>query len=131
MEVSATRPAEKTYRVGRIPSRASRVIDDHWLEDLWSDYKASGSRDDRSRLVLHYSPLVKFAANRMSSRLQHVDRADLASYGLFGLIDAIEKFDPRRGFKFETYAIARIRGAIIDELRSIDWAPRSVRAKAR
>jgi RNA polymerase sigma factor for flagellar operon FliA len=62
---------------------------------------------------------------------QSVDQADLVSYGVFGLIDAIEKFEPERGFKFETYAIARIRGAIIDELRSYDWVPRSVRAKAR
>jgi RNA polymerase sigma factor FliA len=131
MEVSPARPAEKIRRAARVRSRASTVTDDQWLDDLWCDYKASGSRDDRSRLLLHYSPLVKYTANRMASRLQHVDRADLASYGLFGLIDAIEKFDPRRGFKFETYAIARIRGAIIDELRSIDWAPRSVRAKAR
>ena len=80
---------------------------------------------------MHYSPLVKFTVDRMAGWPQQVDRADLASYGLFGLIDAIEKYDPGRGFKFETYAISRIRGAIIDELRSIDWAPRSVRAKAR
>ena len=62
---------------------------------------------------------------------QNVEQADLVSYGIFGLIDAIEKFDPDRGFKFETYAIARIKGNILDELRSIDWVPRSVRAKAR
>jgi len=100
MEVSPARPAEKIRRAARVRSRASTVTDDQWLDDLWCDYKASGSRDDRSRLLLHYSPLVKYTANRMASRLQHVDRADLASYGLFGLIDAIEKFDPRRGFKF-------------------------------
>ncbi|MFN2608541.1 MAG: RNA polymerase sigma factor WhiG [Acidimicrobiales bacterium] len=99
---------------------------------LWQDYKGSGSMEPRNRLVLHYSPLVKYVAGRVSSGLPHsVDQADLVSYGMFGLIDAIDKFDPARGNKFETYAIARIRGAIIDELRSIDWVPRSVRAKAR
>jgi RNA polymerase sigma factor FliA len=75
---------------------------------------------------------VKFVAGRVASGLPpNIEQADLVSYGIFGLIDAIEKFDPARGYKFETYAIARIKGAIIDELRSIDWVPRSVRAKAR
>jgi RNA polymerase sigma factor for flagellar operon FliA len=81
---------------------------------------------------VHYSPLVKYVAGRVAVGLpQNVDQADLVSYGIFGLIDAIEKFDLERGYKFETYAIARIKGAIIDELRSIDWVPRSVRTKAR
>ena len=75
---------------------------------------------------------MKFVAGRVGVGLpQSVDQADLVSYGVFGLIDAIEKFEPERGFKFETYAIARIKGNILDELRSIDWVPRSVRAKAR
>jgi RNA polymerase sigma factor FliA len=75
---------------------------------------------------------VKFVAGRVGSGLPpSVEQSDLVSYRIFGLIDAIEKFDPSRRFKFETYAIARIKGAIIDELRSIDWVPRSVRAKAR
>ena len=75
---------------------------------------------------------MKFVAGRVGSGLPaNVEQADLVSYGIFGLFDAIEKFDPSRGFKFETYAIARIKGAIIDELRSMDWVPRSVRAKAR
>jgi RNA polymerase sigma factor FliA len=79
-----------------------------------------------------YSPLVKYVAGRMSSGLPaHVDEADLISYGLGGLIFAIERFDLSREIKFETYAITRIRGAIIDELRSLDWVPRSVRARAR
>ena len=79
-----------------------------------------------------YSPLVKYVAGRMSSGLPaHVDEADLISYGLGGLIVAIERFDLTREIKFETYAITRIRGAIIDELRSLDWVPRSVRARAR
>jgi RNA polymerase sigma factor FliA len=99
---------------------------------LWHDYKEHETADARERLILHYSPLVKFVAGRVASGLpQNIEQADLVSYGIFGLIDAIDKFDLERGFKFETYAISRIKGAIIDELRSIDWVPRSVRAKAR
>jgi RNA polymerase sigma factor for flagellar operon FliA len=79
-----------------------------------------------------YSPLVKYVAARVAVGLpQHVDGSDLVSYGIIGLIDAIDRFSPDRQVKFETYAIPRIRGAIIDELRAIDWVPRSVRAKAR
>jgi len=102
------------------------------LADLWRDYKERGTPEARERLILQYAPLVKFVAGRVASGLpQSIEQSDLVSYGVFGLIDAIDKFDPDRGFKFETYAISRIRGAIIDELRSIDWVPRSVRAKAR
>jgi RNA polymerase sigma factor FliA len=102
------------------------------IEKLWSDYKATAARDARDRLILHYSPLVKYVAGRVSVGLpQNIEQADLVSYGMFGLIDAIEKFDASRQIKFETYAITRIKGAIIDELRSIDWVPRSVRTKAR
>jgi len=82
--------------------------------------------------VLAYSPLVKYVAGRMASGLPpHVDEADLISYGLGGLISAIERFDLSREIKFETYAITRIKGSIIDELRSLDWVPRSVRARQR
>jgi len=102
------------------------------IADLWRDYKDGGTADARERLILHYSPLVKFVAGRVAAGLpQNIEQSDLVSYGIFGLIDAIDKFDPGRGYKFETYAISRIKGAIIDELRSIDWVPRSVRAKAR
>ena len=102
------------------------------LRDLWGQFKKSGEGALRERLILHYSPLVKYVAGRVAVGLpQNVEQADLVSYGIFGLIDAIEKFDLDRGYKFETYAIARIKGAILDELRSIDWVPRSVRAKAR
>jgi RNA polymerase sigma factor for flagellar operon FliA len=102
------------------------------IEELWADYKATSSREARDRLIVHYSPLVKYVAGRVSVGLpQHIEQSDLVSYGIFGLIDAIDKFDTDRNIKFETYAIARIKGAIIDELRSIDWVPRSVRAKAR
>lgn len=100
--------------------------------DLWEAYKATGDRHARERLILQYAPLVKYVASRVASGLPHsVDHSDLVSYGMFGLIDAIEKFDLLRGYKFETYALARIKGAILDELRSLDWVPRSVRAKAR
>src|SRR3954453_18519332 len=101
------------------------------IERLWVRYKADGERAVRDELIVHYSPLVKYVAGRVAVGLpQNVEQSDLVSYGIFGLIDAIEKFDLGRGFKFETYAIARIKGAIIDELRSIDWVPRSGRSKA-
>ena len=102
------------------------------IERLWTQYKETGEQAQRDALIVHYSPLVKYVAGRVAVGLpQNVDQADLVSYGIFGLIDAIEKFDLGRGYKFETYAISRIKGAIIDELRSIDWVPRSVRSKAR
>ena len=102
------------------------------ITKLWDDFKATGSLEDRNRLVVHYSPLVKYVAGRLSAGLPNsIEQADLVSYGMFGLIDAINKFEPSRGNKFETYAMSRIRGSIIDELRSIDWVPRSLRAKAR
>ncbi|MGH2872087.1 MAG: RNA polymerase sigma factor WhiG [Solirubrobacteraceae bacterium] len=102
------------------------------LQDLWRRYKATGDERARERLVVAYSPLVKYVAGRMGSGLPaHVEEADLISYGLTGLISAIERFDLSREIKFETYAITRIRGAIIDELRTLDWVPRSVRARAR
>ena len=102
------------------------------VAELWREYKTTHNQEARNRLVLQYSPLVKYVAGRVGSGLPHsVEQSDLVSYGMFGLIDAIDKFDPDRGNKFETYAITRIRGAIIDELRSIDWVPRSARAKAR
>ncbi|MBN2404309.1 MAG: RNA polymerase sigma factor WhiG [Coriobacteriia bacterium] len=98
----------------------------------WAAYKEDGDPLARETLILNYSPLVKYVAGRLSSNLpQNVDTSDLISYGVFGLIDAIEKFDIERGIKFETYAIARIKGAIIDELRAMDWVPRSVRARSR
>jgi len=102
------------------------------VAELWLTYRDHTTRDGRDRLILHYSPLVKYVAGRMAVGLPHnVEQSDLVSYGIFGLIDAIEKFDAHRGYKFETYAISRIKGAILDELRSIDWVPRSVRAKGR
>jgi RNA polymerase sigma factor FliA len=102
------------------------------LRELWRRYKQNDDERARERLVVAYSPLVKFIAGRMASGLpSHVEEADLISYGLLGLIGAIERFDLDREIKFETFAVARVKGAIIDELRSLDWVPRSVRARAR
>ncbi|MEA2454698.1 MAG: polymerase sigma factor FliA, partial [Thermoleophilaceae bacterium] len=102
------------------------------LRDLWRRYKDDRDEKARERLVLAYAPLVKYVAGRMSSGLpSHVEESDLISYGLLGLISAIERFEPEREIKFETFAITRIKGSIIDELRSLDWVPRSVRTKAR
>lgn len=102
------------------------------LDALWRTYKSTGDARLREQLILHYSPLVKYVAGRVSVGLPaNVEQADFVSSGVFGLIDAIEKFDPERAIKFETYAITRIRGAMIDELRALDWIPRSVRQKAR
>jgi RNA polymerase sigma factor (sigma-70 family) len=102
------------------------------LADLWARYAEDRDPQLRDRLILHYAPLVKYVAGRVGSGLPaHVEQADLVSYGTFGLIDAITRFEPEREVKFESYAMARIRGAIIDELRNTDWIPRSVRMKAR
>src|SRR5437764_7492547 len=102
------------------------------IDRVWHEYKDDGSQAARDQLIVHYSPLVKYVASRVATGLPAtVEQADLVSYGMFGLIDALEKFDLARKIKFETYAIPRIRGAIIDELRSLDWVPRSVRFKAR
>jgi len=98
----------------------------------WREFKRTGDRSLRERLILHYAPLATAVASRLGMRLpSSVEQADLVSYGMFGLIDAIEKYELGRAVKFETYASSRIRGAIIDELRAIDWIPRSVRTKAR
>jgi RNA polymerase sigma factor for flagellar operon FliA len=102
------------------------------LKDQWRRYKRQGDQRAREQLVVAYSPLVKYVAGRLASGLPaHVEEADLISYGLLGLMNAVERFELEREIKFETYAITRIRGAIIDELRSQDWVPRSVRSRAR
>ncbi len=102
-----------------------------WWEQLRSA-RAEDAAEARRRLIAHYAPLVNHVALRMVVRLPDtVELGDLVSYGMFGLIDAVEKFQPERGYKFETYAATRVRGAILDELRAADWVPRSVRSKAR
>lgn len=101
-------------------------------ERLWRSYRDHPSASKREKLILRYAPLVKYVAGRMAVGMpSNVDRGDLTSYGMFGLMDAIEKFDVETGYRFQTYAVQRIRGAIVDELRSMDWVPRSVRRKAR
>jgi RNA polymerase sigma factor for flagellar operon FliA len=128
---------------GRIPEREQVALEDEEpkpdpaavdaaIAELWKSFKETKDANLRERLILHYSPLVKYVAGRVGVGLPpNIEQADLVSYGIFGLIDAIEKFDITRAIKFETYAISRIKGAIIDELRAIDWIPRSVRYKAR
>ena len=102
------------------------------LAEIWRQYKAHGHQHLRDRLILTYAPLVKYVAGRLGTGLPaHVEEGDLVSYGLLGLIGAIERYELDREIKFETYAIARIKGSIIDELRSLDWVPRSVRSRAR
>ena len=121
----------------RIPERDDQIVagsdsPDALLSEWWTSFKESHDTQAREHLILHFAPLVKFVAGRVGGKLPpNVETADLMSYGLFGLIDAIEKFEPERGIKFESYAMTRIRGAIIDELRALDWIPRSVRTKAR
>jgi RNA polymerase sigma factor for flagellar operon FliA len=117
--------------VGVIPTQRT-VADVDPVDALWAGYKRDGSSTDREQLILHYVPLVTAVASRLGMRLPNsVEQADLVSYGMFGLIDAIEKFETDRSVRFESYASARIRGAILDELRAMDWVPRSVRSKAR
>ncbi|HEX7105906.1 MAG TPA: RNA polymerase sigma factor WhiG [Acidothermaceae bacterium] len=116
----------------KLDAEAAKLDAEAALRELWHAFKATGEGQLRERLILHYSPLVKYVAGRVGVGLPpNIEQADLVSYGIFGLIDAIEKFDLDRAIKFETYAISRIKGAIIDELRAIDWIPRSVRYKAR
>ncbi len=129
--VEVVKPVRKTGRYAGV-SDEERAEIEAAIAVLWRDYKSKKDERLRERLILHYSPLVKYVAGRVGVGLPpNIEQADLVSYGIFGLIDAIEKFDLERAIKFETYAISRIKGAIIDELRSIDWIPRSVRYKAR
>jgi RNA polymerase sigma factor FliA len=102
------------------------------IDGLWKEYKETGSKIAKDKLLLEYASLVKYVAQRIAVNLPaSVDRDDLMSAGIFGLIKAVETFEPERGFKFETFASHKIRGAILDELRELDWVPRSVRQKAR
>lgn len=99
---------------------------------LWQKYRASPSVELRNALAEHYLPLVKIVCSRLAMQLpQHVDKDDLLSSGFFGLLDAIDRFDPDRKIKFETYAGVRIRGAMIDDLRAKDWLPVSMRQRIR
>ena len=104
----------------------------HTVETAWAAWHGSRDQAARDWLVVHYASLVKFVAGRLAAGLpRSVDTGDLVSAGVFGLMGAIDRFDPANGAKFETYAIPRIRGAILDGLRALDWVPRSVRSRAR
>src|SRR5262245_61368829 len=99
---------------------------------LWARYSESPDPAVREQLIMQYAPLVKYVIGRLAISLPAIlDYEDILSYGTIGLIEAVERFDPTKGVKFETYAISRVRGAIIDALRSLDRLPRSVRQKAR
>jgi RNA polymerase sigma factor FliA len=131
-------PGPRTSGSQSVPEAAIDRLDesnedtDAAIAALWKDYVADREPALRDRLILHYAPLVKYVAGRVGSGLPaHVEQADLVSYGTFGLIDAITRYQPSREVKFESYAMSRIRGAIIDELRNTDWIPRSVRMRAR
>ena len=101
-------------------------------DKLWKDYQKKPTRELREQLIIEYSQLVKLVAGRLSMYLGHnVEYDDLVSYGIFGLIDAIDKFDADKNVKFETYASLRIRGAILDQIRKMDWIPRTVRQRQR
>ncbi len=110
---------------------ASMKLTKDQLDQLWQQYKQNPTTELRNQLIEHYLPLVRYCAERILSRLpEGVDLDDLISAGVFGLMDAIQSFDLSRGVKFETYCVPRIRGAILDELRNMDWVPRLVRHKA-
>lgn len=99
---------------------------------LWDEYTKDKSAATREKIILEYAPLVKIVAGRLSMYLgSHVEYEDLVSYGIFGLIDAIEKFDSTKDVKFETYASLRIRGSILDQIRKMDWIPRTLRQKQK
>ena len=113
------------------PADGSAPVDEP-LDEQWTEYLAAPTREARDRLVVRYTPLVRVVAHRVLVGLPtHVDHADLTQSGIFGLIDAIERFDPSRCPRFESFAVQRIRGAILDELRAQDWVPRTVRGRVR
>jgi RNA polymerase sigma factor for flagellar operon FliA len=102
------------------------------LDQIWREYRDTADEDLRNRLVLQYAPLVKYVAGRLRTRMpETVEQDDLVSDGVLGLMDAIERFEPARGLSFQTFAVPRIRGAIIDGMRTMDFVPRSVRDKLR
>ncbi len=107
-------------------------MDETKREKLWISYSKNRAPEIREQLIMEYVPLVKLVAGRLSMYLGYaVEYEDLVSYGIFGLIDAIDKFDYGKGIKFETYASLRIRGSILDQIRKMDWIPRSVRKKQK
>ena len=115
-----------------MPAARSLPTDVAFSAERWRRYRLTGDRQARDQLIMGYAPIVKYVAGAMAARMpRHVDIADLVSYGMNGLIDAVERYDTTQGTSFETYANMRVRGAIVDQLRSLDWVPRSVRDAAR
>ena len=109
-----------------------KLLEDMSEEELWTLYRETKNPKIRDLFVKQYAPLVKYVAGKIAMAMPHnVEFDDLVGFGVFGLFDAISKFDPDKHVKFKTYAVTRIRGAIFDELRSIDWVPRSIRQKTR
>ncbi|MBP5446811.1 MAG: RNA polymerase sigma factor WhiG [Treponema sp.] len=110
----------------------STLVEEKTEDELWNEYKETRSPDLRDKIIRQYMPLVKYVAGKVSVGMpSSVEFDDLVGFGQFGLLDAIEKYDPDKNVKFKTYAVTRIRGAIFDELRQLDWVPRSVRQKSR
>jgi len=108
------------------------VLEQKTEEELWIEYKKTRNPAIRELFIKQYAPLVKYVAGKVAVGMpSNVEFDDLVGFGVFGLLDAIDKFDPEKNVKFKTYAVTRIRGSIFDELRSIDWVPRSVRQKTR
>lgn len=108
------------------------LVEEKTEEELWNEYKETRSPELRDKIIRQYMPLVKYVAGKVSVGMPaSVEFDDLVGFGQFGLLDAIEKYDPDKNVKFKTYAVTRIRGAIFDELRQLDWVPRSVRQKSR
>lgn len=107
-------------------------MDEAGKKKLWEEYAKAKSPEVREKIIIEYAPLVKVVAGRLSMYLGYnVEYEDLVSYGIFGLIDAIDKFDFLKDVKFETYASLRIRGAILDQIRKMDWIPRTIRQKQK
>ena len=110
----------------------SALVEEKTEDELWKEYRKTKSPDLRDKIIRQYMPLVKYVAGKVGVGMpSSVEFDDLVGFGQFGLLDAIEKFDPDKNVKFKTYAVTRIRGAIFDELRQLDWVPRSVRQKSR
>jgi len=134
MKATAVKTAAKTKTKTTIQTTtaaAAKAAREKLAKGYWEEYYKERSEEARNQLMEHYLPIVKYAAERLHAKLpDEVEVDDLISSGIFGLMDAINAYDPERGVKFETYCAPRIRGAILDELRSLDWVPRLVRNRA-
>ena len=120
--------------MGKTPAEKGMIValDQKTEDELWVTYRKERDPKIRETFIKQYAPLVKYVAGKVAVGMpSNVEFDDLVGYGVFGLLDAIDKFDPEKNVKFKTYAVTRIRGAIFDELRSIDWVPRSIRQKTR